>query len=64
MNMTFGFLQKTAALVCTTATLLAAQGTIAKPVNITATDWNGVKYNIDSLLDAGKVFAIHQTFAG
>lgn len=39
-------------------------GVIADPVDLTVTDYNGVSYNFDELLDAGKHIVIHQASSG
>ena len=64
MNQMRGLFMKTAAAVMVAASMLVAQSSIANPININATDWNGKKYNIDSLLNMGKVLVFHQTFSG
>jgi hypothetical protein len=43
---------------------VAAQGTIPQSTKIVATDINGKTWDIDAILNSGKVLAIEQTFSG
>ena len=39
-------------------------GTVVNPTGLVVTDEKGQTYNIDSLLDMGKVLVIHPTYSG
>ena len=53
-----------AMLAACAAVSVSAQGTVSASTGIIATDWNGVTYDIDALLAAGKHIWVHQMFQG